>query len=173
MLGNKLFITVSLLSAYFFLASSNIFANSETYALKKFVGENISVVNYNVGKIQVGVPVSFNIRLYQIQDGVPVPFDIVAIKISKEGKVISNNPKPISANNDVEYSFTFPEIGQYDFEVDYLKGDQSVAQASYPLLVEAGVSSNPYQPVILAIIFSSIFWLGVFKLSRHQNLTRP
>lgn len=125
------------------------FAHGSSFSFKYIDGSNVVMITHNVHDLQAGVPISYNVRLYDME-GKPVPFDTVQTEFKLGAKSIDKQTLNRSQNNDVTLTYTYPEEGEYTLTTTFFEGEKQVAHGEFPIVAEKGHDNN-----LLATIFST------------------
>ncbi len=123
-------------------------ANGFGITLDKSVGDYIVNVDYDaVSGIYSGDPVQFAFQLFNKDRSDQPDFADVWVSITPSGKG-AVFPQPVFDGGLVGsvfppsgMTFVFPYPGSYKLDLRYEKGDKTIAEASFPLEVQAGSQS--------------------------------
>lgn len=135
-------------------------AHGSTYTLKYVDGPNMIILTNNVHDVESGIPVSYNLRMYDT-DGKPVTFTNVQFIVKKGINKIAEQTLPFSSNGDATAVYTFPKQGEYMLYVQFNNKEKQIAQGEFPVIVEKGIDENFFTeivtvPTILAFLLGMV-----------------
>lgn len=144
-----------------------VFAHSLGQSLEKEVGEYVVDIGYDspVTTVLEGEPIRFDFNLWN-KDRAVVDFTSVWVRVAPAESGITFagylGYPPFGA---VGMSYTFPKAGEYTLTARFFNGEQTLAEATFPLQVEGTNDvkiSNSSPGLIVAGV--SGFILGVLLL---------
>jgi methionine-rich copper-binding protein CopC len=132
----KLLALATVFTALFLLlVPAGAMAHGTIFTFKYIDGANMVMVTENVHEPQAGLPITYNLRLYSM-DGQLVPFETVQAKVTQKAHVVLEKSLPLSANNDVNLTYSYPKQGNYTLAVHFIDNDKQVAGGTFPIAVE-------------------------------------
>jgi hypothetical protein len=159
-------------------------AHGGSYDMKYVDGSNLVLLTMNTHQPVSGLALVHNVRLYDLQ-GAPVPFERAVVEVIGRGAVRSiglrgndallEQTVPLSANNDVAISYTYPRSGGYTLRVRFLTGEQVVSRGEFALDVAQGHAPGPLAGLALPET-AAAFLLGVLTyhvVSRRRSELLP
>lgn len=123
------------------LVPATVMAHGSIFTFKYIDGENMIMVTHNVHDAQSGLPITYNMRLYTL-DGQLIPFQKAQAEVKQASKVLHTEELQMSPNHDVNLTYRYPTMGDYELSVRFLDNDKQVAQAKFPIAVARGVDEN-------------------------------
>jgi hypothetical protein len=175
-------IRIALLSSVMvlFSAVSSVSAHTLVHVLSQYENDHAVVVNYNVDRFQTGLPIRFDFRLYTAASGTPIPFDRADITYSAYDSVKKSVSLPMSQDGNVIYSYVFPTVATYQLDVSFIKNEQEIAHANFPLLVTAGTKGVPFESYVggvkgltLSFLAGMLVLFSLQQLFKHKGLRGP
>ncbi|PIR82859.1 hypothetical protein COU20_00045 [Candidatus Kaiserbacteria bacterium CG10_big_fil_rev_8_21_14_0_10_59_10] len=104
------------------------------------------------------------------EDGAPVPFDDVWVRITREEKTVFAGGIHNARFGGARMTYLFPKSGSYELSVRYERGLESVAEASFPLVVLPAEGGGTLRNLALAgIIGLLIGAAGSYALARRRG----
>lgn len=129
------------------------------YSAEYIDGSNVVILAQNAHELETGVPISFNIRLYD-QQGQPIPFSSLEATIKQNGLSTYHQSLPQSDNGDVTLTATFDNIGAHMLFVSFFDNDKQIAKGEFPLNIKQGASGTFLQTVFSFPVITA-FLLGI------------
>lgn len=123
------------------LLPTTAMAHGSIFTFKYIDGENMIMVTHNVHDAQSGLPITYNLRLYTL-DGQLIPFQKAQAEVKQASRTLHTEELQMSANHDVNLTYEYPAMGDYELSVRFLDNDKQVAQAKFPIAVARGVDEN-------------------------------
>ena len=118
--------------------------------MKYVDGSNLVLLTVNTHQPFSGAPLLHNLRLYDLM-GAPIPFERAEVSVVGRGAAGSvglrgrdalfEQSVPISPNNDVAVTYTYPRSGAYTLQVAFVTGTQTVSRGQFVL--DVGQGSGP------------------------------
>jgi hypothetical protein len=118
-----------------------VHAHESVFTYKHIDGENMIIVTHSVPSVQSGIPINYNVRLYNL-DGTLVPFSNVHMQIKQQDRTIFETSVPISQHDDVSHDYAYPKEGTYTLAIAVLDNDKQIIAADFPVIVERGVKDS-------------------------------
>lgn len=139
------------------------------YSAEYIDGPHVVILAQNAHELETGIPISFNIRLYD-QQGQPIPFSSIEATIKQNGLGIYRQNLPQSENGDVTLTSTFDNVGSHMLFVSFFDNDKHIAKGEFPLNIKQGASKNILQTVVsLPVIMAFILGIGTALLVRRYK----
>jgi hypothetical protein len=128
------------LSTFFLLMSlllpTSVFSHEKAHSFQTIVGENLVIINYSHDNFPLGIPITFDARLYTLKEGLEVDFANAKVIIKKGEEVVIDRPFQKIENEEIEFTQTFESGGDYTFYVSFFSHNQTHAEATFPFVVE-------------------------------------
>lgn len=139
------------------------------YSAEYIDGPHVVILAQNAHELETGVPISFNIRLYD-QQGQPIPFSSIEATIKQHGLGIYRQNFPQSENGDVTLTTTFDNIGAHMLFVSFFDNDKQIAKGEFPLGIKQGASKNIMQTVFsFPVVVAFILGIGTTLIARRYK----
>jgi hypothetical protein len=139
----------------FFLIITPLFlisAHSDETSLEKQIGETTIDIGYDTDPIASGQPVRFDFSLWNNSKTTPVDFSVVWVKISSSDGSIPFSGyvgAPNFGSSNISYIFAYG--GSYEITARFEKGEDILAEASFPLTVTgASATGNSTRNIALS-----------------------
>lgn len=116
-------------------------AHGSNFTYKYMDGDNFVHVTHNVHHEEAGLPITYNLRLYNM-DGQLIPFQEVEARVLHGAKSVHYQKVSASLNGDAFFTYTFPKKGAYVLHFHFLDNDKEIARGQFPVNVEAGVNES-------------------------------
>jgi hypothetical protein len=116
-------------------------AHGSLFTFKQIDGENVIMVTQNVHDAQSGIPITYNLKLYNL-DGQLTPFQRVEVDMRQNERSLTKQILNITANKDVDFTYKFPRQGEYHMVVSFIDNGKAAAQSDFPLIVQKGLEQN-------------------------------
>lgn len=120
-------------------------AHGTLFTFKQIDGEQLIMVTHNVHDARAGVPITYNLRLYNI-DGQLLAFQKVEAEVKLQGKSQTQQTVSVTPNADANFTYAFPHQGEYQLLLTFLDNDKQVAHGDFPIIVEKGLDKNFFAP---------------------------
>jgi hypothetical protein len=149
----------------FAVPASKVAAHGSSFNFKYVDGPNVIMITHNVHDPHAGVPLTYNIRLYNLT-GQAVPFNKLETEFTLDGRTVYKKTFAPSSNNDVMLTYTYPKEGNYMLHTRILQNGTQIIKGEFPLVVEKGLEESPASffnlrtgfAFIIGIIVSSAYW---------------
>jgi hypothetical protein len=139
------------------------------YSAEYIDGPHVVILAQNAHELETGVPISFNIRLYD-QQGQPIPFSSIEATIKQNGLGIYRQNFPQSENGDVTLTTTFDTVGAHMLFVSFFDNDKHIAKGEFPLSIKQGASKNIMQTVFsFPVVVAFMLGAGTALLARRYK----
>jgi len=109
------------------------------YTLKYVDGPNLILVTPNIYKTESGIPIQYNLRLYN-EVGQPVNFTNAHSEVWMGDKQLTSQNLRRSPNNDTTLFHTYKKQGLYTIKVTFMDNSKKVAAGEFPITVTKGKS---------------------------------
>jgi hypothetical protein len=133
---------------------------------EKEVGNFIVDIGYDPEIIVARESSAFSFDLLDKTNRDPQEFTSIWVKIDKGEQTTLATGIARQSLGITTLLYTFPEAGEYELNVRYQSGDDSIAEASFPIVVEEGEGGSLFGKFSSQIIvgFSLISTIGAFIL---------
>lgn len=111
------------------------------YTAKFVDGSNLVIMTNNAHNTQAGIPINYNLRLYDME-GKPITFSNIQMELRHGDKTLLSQNLRRSVNDDASFEHTFAKQGAYNLVVHFMDNDKHVAQGEFPLVVNKGVDEG-------------------------------
>lgn len=109
-------------------------------SIEKVVGEHTIDIGYNPSEVEAGEQIRFDFDLLKKDGGVP-PFTDVWVRITSKDRGIAfagGLHKPEFGL--IRMTYVFPQSGEHELSVRFQNGEETLAEASFPLSVAGSLA---------------------------------
>lgn len=116
-----------------------LYAHGTGASLEKQIGAYTVDVGYSPPLIEVDDPVRFDFNLIKSDDRADVAFTDIWVRIEERNSVVFAGGIHKARLGETGMSYVFPGEGEYTLFVRFQNEGDSLAETSFPLIVEKGV----------------------------------
>jgi hypothetical protein len=116
-------------------------AHGSLFTFKQIDGTNVVMVTHNVHDAQSGIPITYNLKLYNI-DGQLMPFQKVEAEIQQNNSSLTKQTLNATANQDANFTYSFPKQGEYKLLLTFIDNGKPAARGDFPIIVQKGLDQN-------------------------------
>lgn len=162
----RLFLAVLL--SFVFLMPAAVQAHGAIFTFNVIDGDNLIKVTHNVHDAEARLPVTYNLRLYTV-GGEPINFESVKVVV-KHGSRVVHERSVQSSNQEANYEYTYPKMGNYKTEYAFLSHNKQVAHGSIAVPVGPGVDDSLVNQVLsLPSLLAFLVGAGIMSIFYNRR----
>jgi hypothetical protein len=116
-------------------------AHGSLFTFKQIDGTNVIMVTHNVHDAQSGIPITYNLKLYDI-DGKLMAFQKVEAEVRQNNSSQAKKTLDVTTNQDTNFTYSFPRQGEYQLLLTFIDNGKSAAHGDFPIIVQKGLEQN-------------------------------
>lgn len=152
------------------LAPVHAMAHGSIYTFKYIDSGNLITVTHNVHDALAGAPITYHLRLQTLEGGT-VPFGELRAEVKLGDKSITQQTMSDIPGDDVKFTYTYPDQGNYTLSFIFVDNDKQVAYSEFPIVVGEGLDKGLFADAF-TIQTLTAFLLGVGTLRLYQERKR-